>query len=205
MNLPNFYFADLPSEATLSPTMIAAACDMLKRNREKHLLPRKTDEIIKILCEIGAEWLSPGNKFRKLTLEFGSAETGFSKPVLEKGLDDFFRRFTPENFNALLEQELGHARRLDEFVAGAAARGPEFLVHIAAGNLPNPTLMSLTLGLLTRSAQFVKCASGASLLPRLFAHSIRELDPKLGACLEIAEWRGGNHELENELFAHAIA
>ncbi len=203
MNLPNFYFADLPSEATLSPTMIAAACDMLKRNREKHLLPRKTDEIIKILCEIGAEWLSPGNKFRKLTLEFGSAETGFSKPVLEKGLDDFFRRFTPENFNALLEQELGHARRLDEFVAGAAARGPEFLVHIAAGNLPNPTLMSLTLGLLTRSAQFVKCASGASLLPRLFAHSIRELDPKLGACLEIAEWRGGNHELENELFAHA--
>ena len=71
---------------------------------------------------------------------------------------------------------------------------PEFLVHIAAGNIPNPTLMSIILGLLTRSAQFVKCASGASFLPRLFAHSIYEAEPKLGACLEIAEWRGGNRD-----------
>ena len=47
-------------------------------------------------------------------------------------------------------------------------------------------------GLLVRSAQFVKCAERASLLPRLFAHSLYEADPKLGACLEIAEWRGGN-------------
>ena len=58
-------------------------------------------------------------------------------------------------------------------------------------------------GLLTRSAQFVKCASGASFLPRLFAHSIYEADPKLGACMEIAEWRGGNVELEKTLFAEA--
>jgi len=63
--------------------------------------------------------------------------------------------------------------------------------------------MSLTLGLLTRSAQFMKCASGASLLPRLFAHSIYDADPKLGACLELAEWPGGNPWLENALFAEA--
>jgi hypothetical protein len=55
--------------------------------------------------------------------------------------------------------------------------------------------------LLTRSAQFMKCASGAALLPRLFAHSIYQADPKLGACLEIAEWRGGDRELEAGLFA----
>ena len=63
--------------------------------------------------------------------------------------------------------------------------------------------MSIVLGLLTRSAQFVKCASGSAFLPRLFAHSIYEADPKLGACLEIAEWRGGNADLENVLFAEA--
>ena len=74
----------------------------------------------------------------------------------------------------------------------AMAVGPEFLVHIAAGNIPNPTWMSIVLGLLARSAQFVKCASGSAFLPRLFAHSLYEADPKLGACLEIAEWRGGN-------------
>jgi hypothetical protein len=63
--------------------------------------------------------------------------------------------------------------------------------------------MSIVFGLLTRSAQFVKCASGSSFLPRLFAHSIYDADPKLGACLEIAEWRGGNADLESALFAEA--
>jgi hypothetical protein len=63
--------------------------------------------------------------------------------------------------------------------------------------------MSIVLGLLLRSAQFVKCASGTSLLPRLFAHSLYEAEPKLGACLEIAEWRGGDANLEAAMFAEA--
>jgi hypothetical protein len=82
-------------------------------------------------------------------------------------------------------------------------RGPEFLIHIAAGNIPNPTLTSIVLGLLARSAQFVKCAGGSAWLPRLFAHSLYEADSKLGACLEIAEWPGGNADLESVLFAEA--
>jgi hypothetical protein len=61
----------------------------------------------------------------------------------------------------------------------------------------------MILGLLTRSAQLVKCARGTSLLPRLFAHSIYELDPKLGACLEVATWQGGDKSLEDVLFSEA--
>ncbi len=211
MNLPNYFFADLPPEATLSRTMITAACETLKRNREKYLAPRKTDDLVKVLCEVAAGWLRPENKFRRLALEDGPEITGFSRSILEKGLDQFFCRFTPENFQALLRQDLGEG--VDALVnvdAPAHARstqhfwhGPQLLVHVAAGNLPNPALMSLTLGLLTRSAQFMKCASGASFLPRLFAHSIYDADPKLGACLELAEWHGGNAELEAALFAEA--
>ncbi|HEY4414812.1 MAG TPA: acyl-CoA reductase [Verrucomicrobiae bacterium] len=212
MELPGYFLADLPPEAELSPAMIAEACQALKRNREKHLASRSTTDIVKILAEIAVEWRQPENKFRKLALEFGPAATGFSRAVLERGLDKFFAQLTPENFQALLTQEFGETQRLDAFAANplegnperqAMAVGPEFLVHIAAGNLPNPALMSLTLGLLTRSAQFMKCASGASFIPRLFAHSIYEADRKLGACLELAEWRGGNTALEDALFADA--
>jgi hypothetical protein len=85
----------------------------------------------------------------------------------------------------------------------AMANGPELLVHVTAGNVPPPAFMSIVLGLLVRSAQFVKCASGTSLLPRLFAHSLYHTQPKLGACLEIAEWPGGKRELEDTLFAAA--
>jgi hypothetical protein len=49
----------------------------------------------------------------------------------------------------------------------------------------------------------VKCASGAAFLPRLFAHSLYHVEPKLGACLEIAQWRGGESELERALFNEA--
>jgi hypothetical protein len=211
MNLPDFFLADLPPEATLSPAMLSAACETLRRNRLKYLLPRSTDALVKILCDVAAAWLDPENQFRQFALRQGPAETGFSRAILAKGLDGFFGQFTAENFQALLVQDLGDAHRLDQFVAvagGAPGRramvhGPEFLVHIAAGNLPNPTLMSLVLGLLTRSAQFVKAASGTAFLPRVFAHSLYQADPKLGACLEIAAWPGGQEGLEAILFAAA--
>jgi hypothetical protein len=241
MNLPNYFLADLPPEAVLSPAMVTEACHTLKRNRARYLAQRSTDSLVRVLCDVAEAWLKPDNAFRRLALEqtwnaglrhgangitgnavpeAGAPGPGFSRATLQKGLDNFFHQFTPENFHALLAQELGDARRLDRFVAcggdapvagvsgfgsnrAALAVGPELLVHIAAGNLPNPALMSMVLGLLTRSAQFVKCAHGAEFLPRLFAHSIYDADTKLGACLEIAEWRGGNADLETALFAEA--
>ncbi|HWD92537.1 MAG TPA: acyl-CoA reductase [Verrucomicrobiae bacterium] len=212
MNLPNYFLADLPADAMLTAAMVNDACQTLKQNREKYLAARSTQSLVEVLCGLAENWLQPEYAFRKLALEQGPAATGFSRGTLANGLDDFFKRFTPENFNALLLQELGHARRLDGIVSnsaeeknarGALARGPELLAHITAGNIPNPALMSVALGLLTRSAQFVKCASGAACLPRLFAHSLYDAEPKLGACLEIAEWRGGKADIEKALFEQA--
>jgi len=212
MNLPSYFLADLPPEATLSPAMITEACQTLKRNREHYLAARSTGGLVKILDAVADAWLQPNNSFRKFALELGPEKTGFSRATLAKGLDNYFRHLTRDNFHTLLQQEFGDAKRLDQFVAthveeksdrAAMAIGPEFVVHVAGGSIPNPTLTSIVFGLLTRSAQFVKCASGTSFLPRLFAHSIYDADPKLGACLEIAEWRGGSAALETALFAEA--
>jgi hypothetical protein len=212
VNLPNYFLADLPPEAVLSPAIIAEACQTLKRNRERYLLNRSTESLIKVLSDVADGWLEAENKFRKLALELGPAQTGFSRETLARGLDNFFKQLTRDNFHALLVQEFGDVKRLDAMCATpveqkqnrmAIVNAPEFQAHICAGNLPNPALTSIVFGLLTRSAQFVKCASGSSFLPRLFAHSIYEADGKLGACLEIAEWRGGNVTLENAFFAEA--
>jgi len=212
VNLPDYFLADLPREATLSAAMLAEACRALKHNRERFLAHRSTNNLIGVLSQVASHWLESSNPFRQLALDRGPAETRFSRPILARGLDAFFKPLTSEGFRALLEQEFGHPHRLDKMVSSdpeaaanraAIATPPEFLVHIAAGNLPNPTWLGMVFGLLLRSAQFVKCARGAAFLPRLLAHSIYDADPKLGACLEIAEWRGGDEPLEGAIFGEA--
>jgi hypothetical protein len=212
MTLPNYFLADLPAEAELTAGLITEACQTLKRNRERYLEGRTTEAMIRLLDRLAGEWLSADFPFRREVLASGPAATGFSEPVLAAGLDQFFKQLTAENLEALLRQELGHPHRLDGFhpdehQAGgkrsALARGPLLLAQIAPGNIPNPALSGMVLGLLTRSAQFVKCASGAAFIPRLFAHSLYEADAKAGACLEVAEWKGGREPLEAALFAEA--
>jgi len=212
MSLPNYFLADLPPEATLSPAIVSEACQTLKRNRTQFLARRTTESVIDLVAGVAAEWLDPGHSFRRLALEQGPSALRFSRPTLERGLDAFFAELTADNLGTLVLQELGHPRRLDDFCASAAEResqqtaqafGPDLLVHVVPGNIPIPSLMSIVRGLLVRSAQFVKCAQGSSLIPRLFAHSIYEADHKLGACLELAEWPGGSAELEAALFSEA--
>jgi hypothetical protein len=69
MNLPNYFLADLPSEATLSAAMITEACQTLKRNREQYLAGRPTQRLVRLLSEIGENWLQPDYPFRKLALD----------------------------------------------------------------------------------------------------------------------------------------
>jgi hypothetical protein len=212
MNLPNYFLADLPPEAELTASLITEACQTLKRNREQYLENRTTESIIALLDRLGSEWLSADFSFRREALTSGPAATGFSEAVLSAGLDQFFKQLTAENLEALLRQELGHPHRLDGFhpdehqVSGkrtALVRGPALLAQIAPGNIPSPVLSEMVLGLLTRSAQFVKCAAGGAFIPRLFAHSLYEADHKAGSCLEVAQWKGGSERLESALFAEA--
>jgi hypothetical protein len=212
MNLPNYFLADLPSEAELNAALITEACQTLKRNGQQFLQGRTTGSIIHTLDRLGRDWLSEDFPFRQELLKLSPAATGFSAAVLAAGLDQFFQQLTGENLESLLRQELGRAQRLDEFLPNedegksarsALALGPRLLVHIAPGNIPLPALTEMMLGLLARSAQFVKCGSGQSLIPRMFAHSLYEADHKLGACLEIASWKGGAENLESVLLAEA--
>jgi hypothetical protein len=212
MNLPNYFLADLPPEATLTAAMISDACQTLKRNRARYLANRSTPSLIKSISQTAESWLMPDYPFRQLLLDKGPEATGFSRALLLEGMDALFSQLTADNLHELLVQEFGHAQRLDSMVStvveqkagqAAIAHGPELLGHVTGGLIPNPSLLSIIFGILVRSAQFVKCASGTSLLPRLFAHSLYDSDPKLAACLEIAEWPGGTQELENVVFAEA--
>ncbi len=212
MNLPNYFLADLPQEALLTGSMLAEGCQTLRRNREQYLAPRTTQSVIGTLVKLGSSWLEPDYPLRRFALEGAQERAGFPPGVLARGLDAYFSQFTADNFEALIEQDFGDLRKLDQLAPtlvekqtrrASMIQAPGFLFHIAAGNLPIPCFSSIVLGLLLKSAQLVKCGNGTSFLPRLFAHSIYDLDPKLGACLEVAEWKGGKAEFESVLMDEA--
>src|SRR3954470_8123210 len=105
MNLPNYFLADLPPEATLSASMLGEACQTLRQNRERYLANRSTESLVTLLSEVAAAWLDPGYPLRKRALDLGPEATGFSRPILAKGLETFFAQLTPNNFRLLLEQD----------------------------------------------------------------------------------------------------
>ena len=210
--LPDYFLADLPEKAVPTPAVIAEACDALRQNRRRYLLERSTESLLRTLALVAEKWLDNNYPIRRMALECGARQSGFPLSSIQKGLDGLFQEMTQENLNYLLLQDLGHVRRLDhpssaEFESRAGRKsfavGPELIAHITGGAIPNPAILSIVFGLLARSAQFVKCARRASFLPRLFAHSIYETDAKLGACLEVAEWKGGNQALETPLLQKA--
>ncbi len=215
MNLPNLFLADLGPALELSPTTLRDACFALRRNRENWLLRQRTRTLVEILAYTAEQWLEPGFGFREVALREGPEETGFGAATLARGLDAFFRQLTVDNLEALIVQDLGDVRRLDDFASTAVemrggrrslAVGPELLVHLTAGNLPNPALFSMVLGLLTRSAQVVRCPRRGALIPRLFAHSLAATESKLGASMELVAWSHsdpGAAELEQALFEEA--
>ena len=55
MNLPNYFIADLPPEAVLTPALIEEACQTLKRNREQYLANRATPALIRVLSDDGGK------------------------------------------------------------------------------------------------------------------------------------------------------
>ena len=215
MNLHQLFLADLGPDLQLTAETLRQASFAVRRNRNEWLVRQRTRGVIEMIAHTAEQWLEPDNGFRALALREGPAETGWSHATLARGLDAFFGSITVESLEALVAQDLGDARRLDDFGAGPAehrtgrtslAVGPELLVHLTAGNLPNPALFSMILGLITRSAQIVKCPRDASLFPRLFAHSLAATESKLGACMELVSWSHDERharEWEDLLFSEA--
>jgi len=209
-DIPNYFLADLGPDAEFTENMITEAVLTLRSNRERFLAVRDTASVIRIISQTADNWLEEDYPFREITLERGPVETGFSRETIRRGLDHFFEGLNADALEDLLNQELGHLKRLDGPCAArwengkeAMATGPEMITHIAAGNIPIPAMVSMVLGLLVRSAQFVKCPKGSSFIPRMFAHSLYDTDSKVGSCLEIAEWKRGNKALEDTLFRHS--
>lgn len=85
LNLPNYFLADLPPEAALTPGLITEACQTLKRNRARYLEGRTTESLIQCLDGIGRDWLEADYPFRGHALEAGRRRPVFPRRCWRRG------------------------------------------------------------------------------------------------------------------------
>jgi acyl-CoA reductase-like NAD-dependent aldehyde dehydrogenase len=117
--------------------------------------------------------------------------TGYSEPVVRRGLDAIVAALRDDAVGALLDRELGTRPPF----------GPRRITHVMSGNLPGLSFAPVTLSLALGSAVLVKSAEGDPYSPAAFAASIAAIDADLGHCIVVHDWRGGDTALEAVAFA----
>lgn len=123
---------------------------------------------------------------RRLERELPGA-TGYTPEVVREGLARGLAPFTGDALHALVEAELGGA-----LAPGAARRATGFAAtaQLLGGGVPTATVPALLAPLVLGSPVVAKPAVHDPVTAPCLAAALRELDPELGACLEVVAFRG---------------
>lgn len=153
-------------------------------------------DIVDAIAETTRRWQSSSDPFRQIAEEYLPRLTGYSRPVIARGLDHLFGELNRDNLWALLEEEFDDPLVLDTWrprrraQGKARAFGPNLTLHIMAGNIPGLGVQSLLFGWLVKSPSIVKSATDEPLLTALFAQSLKEVAPQLARNLAVLWWAG---------------
>jgi len=158
---------------------------------QRALAERPVDEILAALDRVCRRWLDRSDPIRQEAEDRIATGTGLAPAMLADGLSQMIRRM--QGLPALLDADLGSRYALDRFIARpggirSMAFGPGLLVCVFSGNVPGIPAFDMALGLALKSACLVRPAAEEPDFAPLFARSVAEVDPDLGACLHVARW-----------------
>ncbi len=196
---------------TLTPDDIDTVANRLIEAREAYLANRPIADIVETIDQVVQLWLDPEYPYRRQAETLLPAITRYSPPMVRHGIDTLFNAFRKDALWRLLQAEFGDPLVLDTFRprlhAGGSTRayGPGLITHVFSGNVPALPAWSLICALLTKSASLGKSASEEPLFAALFARSLWEVCPEIGACVAIGWWKGGDTALEAAAFARSEA
>jgi len=177
----------------LSPASIGQISETLAHARTAlQKIPIAT--IIDAIAATSEQFLDPHHAVRQEAEYVLPKITGASQPMVSLTLNHLFENLTRSTLIQLLEEELGDRTCLDQFQAKRQgghqthAIGPNQITHLLPGAVSGISVISLTLGLLAKSANLAKVSRDDFLLPSLFARTLHNLQPALGACLAVLPW-----------------
>lgn len=191
----------------LTPALLGEVIDTITEARDRYLATLSIYTIIDTIDRTITRWLDPGYPLRKMAKTALPEVTGLSQPMIASTLPKMLEGYRRDRLLRLLEDELGDPLILDGFRprAGGYSRvfGPKLITHVFSGNIPALAVPGLISALLVKSASLAKASSEEPIFPALFASSLAEEDPRLGECLAVLWWKGGDEALEEIAFSHS--
>ncbi len=154
-----------------------------------------TRQIVRSLGSLSKKWLRSNFEYRQVALKELESRCDYPKAMAEKILDGLFSELTEKKLWAMLENELGEPEVLDRFRSdrknsrSVRAFGPGTITHVFSANVPNPSVVSIVLGLLTKSFNVAKLSSEDSGLLEVYLKSLRRHDPMLAQACTIFRGR----------------
>ena len=138
-------------------------------------------------------WSAPDSRWQSALAEALATTSGFSPAMLREGLARGLSPYTGAALHAVVQDEVGGAARLDA-TTGLQARGFASAATVLAGAIPLPTFVAIVAPLALRTPVLVKPSLHDPVSAALFARSLAERDPLLGACVEIAAFHRDDAE-----------
>lgn len=193
----------------LSPEDLGRILGELAGNRDG-LAARPVSDILDAVEGAANLLLSAGRPERAHLLELLPRLTGYSREMVDLGLERMRQSWRATALSAAIAEELGGLGPLDGFaprgVGGyVRAYGPGLTVHVFSGNIPGVSVTSLIRALAVKSASFGKTASGEPYMAACFARALARIDPELAGCIAVSYWPGGDAALESVAFGRADA
>lgn len=194
--------------AKLRSNDIGRISTMLIEARSK-LLKRSVWNIAEALSQVALIWLSDPVSFGK-AVHAAEKVTGYSAQTVELGLRRLLERLHFNSIKEMLTEELPDPSALDgwiELKSGKRLRllGHPLTLHILAGNIPGLGIANIACALLAKSSSLLKVSSDEPVLTPMFARMLCSVDEELALCVAIANWRGGDEEIESAAFRYADA
>lgn len=172
-------------------TRAAARCDALVRAGEA-LAERPMAEIAAALAAACARWRNPADPLRREGLRALSEHHRVPEAAIARVLDAGFEPWTERALLERAQTELGDASALDGFVGLGDARrmalGPRLAVALGSRGVSTTPVGDLIDLISVKAPVWLKPAAGADDLAARFAATLAEIDPGIGAAIEVSGW-----------------
>ena len=159
------------------------SADDIREARERlaeaasHLQDRPRAQTVDVFAALLEAWRSPDSPWQKRLVDALPGATGFETETVREGLARALEHWTGDALREVVAREFGS---IDTNAKGFAQTSV-----LLAGSIPMPAITSLMAPLLLHSPVLAKPASRDPVTAHLFAESLREIDPELGAAIEI--------------------